>query len=449
MRIQSIKIEKLFNFFDHKIDLNLKEGITIIHSPNGYGKTIILKMLQSLFNQSFYIFFKIPFKIFSVTFDNGSQIEISKNNNKISQKYFNKQLNKNYDYEFEENNSEEFIEKIAPRRIRESFPYLERISPTLWIDVRTNIEYSTQEVLLKLEDEEPPGLFNDLKMKNIFSNIEFANIQRVYFIQDQRLLQKNTPRYRRHSEEPLWIESVLQNSKEISEIIKNTEREYAKLSQELDTNFVSRILENSIRKEKFTYQNIELLLKNLQDKITKLSKFGLYDIEVHNKTLKKFPSSLVNVGDSDLKVIFMSIEDQMKKLEVFDNLLKRIELFTEILNVKKLKFKKIQIDKNKGYIFKTDDEKDILASDLSSGEQNELILNYELIFKIQPNTLVLIDEPEISLHVEWQHDFLNDLEKIIQLQKIDFLIATHSPQIIGEKWNLTVRLEEPKRKSKK
>jgi len=65
-----------------------------------------------------------------------------------------------------------------------------------------------------------------------------------------------------------------------------------------------------------------------------------------------------------------------------------------------------------------------------------------LLFKAEENSLVLIDEPEISLHVVWQREFLNDIQEIIELQKIDVVIATHSPQIINDRWDLTVGLGE-------
>jgi predicted ATP-binding protein involved in virulence len=86
---------------------------------------------------------------------------------------------------------------------------------------------------------------------------------------------------------------------------------------------------------------------------------------------------------------------------------------------------------DKGFIFKTTDGKtELKLSELSSGEQHQIILLYELIFNLAPDTLVLIDEPEISLHVAWQELFISDLLKIMQLQKTQAIVATHSPQII-------------------
>ena len=79
---------------------------------------------------------------------------------------------------------------------------------------------------------------------------------------------------------------------------------------------------------------------------------------------------------------------------------------------------------------------------LSSGEQHELVLHYDLLFKTQPNTVVLIDEPEISLHIAWQKNFFLDLMKIVQISGFDAIVATHSPFIVGDKEDLMVDLDD-------
>ena len=67
---------------------------------------------------------------------------------------------------------------------------------------------------------------------------------------------------------------------------------------------------------------------------------------------------------------------------------------------------------------------------------------YNLIFEGQDNSVLLIDEPEISLHVVWQHHFMKDLEKVAKLRNLQILVATHSPQIIAERWEDTYDLLE-------
>ena len=55
--------------------------------------------------------------------------------------------------------------------------------------------------------------------------------------------------------------------------------------------------------------------------------------------------------------------------------------------------------------------------------------------------MILIDEPEISLHIAWQQSFLEDMEMIAALTRIRMMIATHSPDIINGRWDLTTGLE--------
>ena len=71
------------------------------------------------------------------------------------------------------------------------------------------------------------------------------------------------------------------------------------------------------------------------------------------------------------------------------------------------------------------------------------MLLYQLLFKVDKDSLILIDEPELSLHIAWQEEFLRDLKRIASVSSFDVLIATHSPQIIGERWDLTVELKGP------
>lgn len=67
---------------------------------------------------------------------------------------------------------------------------------------------------------------------------------------------------------------------------------------------------------------------------------------------------------------------------------------------------------------------------LSSGEQHFLVLFFELIFNAKNKQLVLIDEPEISLHVSWQVNMVDRLIEISNLNNNKFVLATHSPSIL-------------------
>ena len=97
----------------------------------------------------------------------------------------------------------------------------------------------------------------------------------------------------------------------------------------------------------------------------------------------------------------------------------------------------------------TSTNKEIDIELLSSGEKHLIVLFYELIFDTQPYTLIMIDEPEISLHVDWQIKFIKNLLKIRNsdvkdLNNIQFILATHSPQIVHNRRDLTHELKMEK-----
>ena len=149
------------------------------------------------------------------------------------------------------------------------------------------------------------------------------------------------------------------------------------------------------------------------------------------------------VDETTKGVLAVYLEDTEQKLSVLDELASRIDLFKKIVN-DHFVFKQMVVNKQRGFrFFSTRTEEELSLVHLSSGEQHELVLLYELLFRLEKNALILIDEPELSLHIAWQEQFLNDLQSIIALSPLDVLIATHSPQIVSDRWDLTVALKEP------
>ena len=83
--------------------------------------------------------------------------------------------------------------------------------------------------------------------------------------------------------------------------------------------------------------------------------------------------------------------------------------------------------------------KEAIASDkLSSGEKQMLsFLCYNTFYE---NTAIFIDEPELSLHVDWQRLLLQTL--LDQATGNQFFIATHSPFIYAKYPDKEIRLSE-------
>ncbi|RAS25887.1 AAA family ATPase [Paraburkholderia bryophila] len=69
--------------------------------------------------------------------------------------------------------------------------------------------------------------------------------------------------------------------------------------------------------------------------------------------------------------------------------------------------------------------------ELSSGEQQIVILAAKMVLHANTSTLFLIDEPEISLHVSWQRAIPKIFTTIGRRFRADVLVATHSPILIS------------------
>lgn len=77
------------------------------------------------------------------------------------------------------------------------------------------------------------------------------------------------------------------------------------------------------------------------------------------------------------------------------------------------------------------EKQSIDLADASSGQQQMLCSIFGLVAELTSDSLVLIDEPELSLHPTWQMSFLERLEAVLrQFDGCHVVIATHSPLIV-------------------
>ena len=109
-----------------------------------------------------------------------------------------------------------------------------------------------------------------------------------------------------------------------------------------------------------------------------------------------------------------------------------MNLFKEMLASKHFANKSIMFSPRHGYIIKSNNGEFLNEYQLSSGEQNEIVLLYRLVYEVPDYGLLLIDEPENSLHVAWQKMIVDDLMRIASVKKLQIIIATHSPSIVSK-----------------
>lgn len=446
--VKSIKIEGLFEMFQYKIEYPNSENVLIITGPNGFGKTQVLNILFNLFNRKFLFFDKLVFERITVCLSENIKIVIDKTSVPKDQKSeciefdeepkTQKITKKGIKFSFFENNREIEVVNFSVdsyanlmRKVTNHLPVM-KISEDKWIDRRNDQILGFDELLEIYADHLPAEM-----RKNIFGiktqkANEILKSINVHLIREQRLFKKvsNPERsYRSERDQTIMIATIKTYASELREIILEKSQQSFKISQQLDSTYPTRLISEKSKVSKEDYDKRFEKLKIKQDKLTRN---GLYESK----------QEVLSYSLDDAKALLVYLNDLEQKLSVFDELLEKLELFTSILNERRFTYKSIAIDREKGFHFKTTKNKILDLSELSSGEQHEVVLMYELIFKTRPGIMVLIDEPEISLHVSWQKEFLGDLLRIIKIQDFQVLIATHSPSIINDRWDLVYNLEK-------
>jgi energy-coupling factor transporter ATP-binding protein EcfA2 len=107
-------------------------------------------------------------------------------------------------------------------------------------------------------------------------------------------------------------------------------------------------------------------------------------------------------------------------------------LFIETINrLFQITGKVMDVKDNK-LAFKLKDETKIHWYDLSSGEKQLLIILLTVLCQDEKPAILMMDEPEISLHLEWQKELIKIIRTINP--NCQLIIVTHSPGIIMNGW---------------
>ncbi|RWS54421.1 ATP-binding protein [Enterobacter cloacae] len=83
----------------------------------------------------------------------------------------------------------------------------------------------------------------------------------------------------------------------------------------------------------------------------------------------------------------------------------------------------------------------IELTDLSSGEKHIITILGRATLSNMNGAVFVADEPELSLHLDWQRKILNSIKKLSPLSQI--IVATHSPAIFTKGIN-KINLEDCK-----
>lgn len=94
--------------------------------------------------------------------------------------------------------------------------------------------------------------------------------------------------------------------------------------------------------------------------------------------------------------------------------------------------KTIRIDPHTNHLIFLDDGEVIPLYKLSSGEKQLLLILLKVFLMEEQPYILLMDEPEISLHIEWQYKLFEEIRHLNPHCQI--ITSTHSPSLFGDGW---------------
>lgn len=258
-----------------------------------------------------------------------------------------------------------------------------------------------------------------------------VNVELFYEENEREVLESLT-----NSEGLTEVEKEAQKDIEFTDCLRNIKfynYDYRHNKTE-NRNYNSKIISKSFEKlkifPKLIYVPTEINFEEIKKAQTNLKKEYNFINIVDSYEIKDIPSY---IATRISKVA--NEEENLTMGQVRKKVFAEINGIFEILELD-VKLSEISKDENSMPIFTDSSGKKFGINELSSGEK-QLFLRTLAIKMLEPeNSIIMIDEPELSLHPKWQQKIVDVYRKIGRNNQI--ILATHSPHILGsvEKENI-------------
>jgi predicted ATPase len=400
MEYKQFYIEGLFGLYNHTIDFstsitpNKRASIIMLYGKNGIGKTTILRMIEGFMQLDFTVFREVKFNRAFLKFSNNEAISVTAiyNANKVL-KYL------QVDYK-------KIRVKLDPKKTGPLNPKEEDNQSKIKEKYKTSLkdfsfEFIDTERLIKKNLNEEMIFNEQIKQGKLRTRVErsessFLSEKVRVFITESQVY--NSRFFSR--DEPELFERILSNIEYPTKIdVPNLKKKISSIVKfEKDFQF-ERL---GITKEKWDKDTLtQILLKEHRKK----------EPSVHKLT----------IINSYLEVLESRNNEKISLAE-------RLLMFENLLN-EFLQDKTIAISRDKGFEITSINGDIILESQLSTGEYHLIYLTVLALCTTVKGTVIAIDEPEMSMHINWQSKLIKALLKISSKANPQFIFATHSPDI--------------------
>ncbi|HAY3561574.1 ATP-binding protein [Elizabethkingia meningoseptica] len=426
-KINNVKITNFWG--DKSVNIDFDKDINFLIGVNGSGKTTIINLIAATLTADFKTLDKIQFEKIEITLFprvnsrkklDTAIIMVEKKPREFSPfPQINYQL-KNYDSKnFRQFNLDD-IEEDQLYRYQKEILVRERLlrQYNYSNDINIELEKMVNVSWLSIHRMSGNRRRDDKSYEStIDQKIEELQIDLVkYFSQLNRKYAIETEKFQKYIFESLIDISHYTNTIENTSIDANKEKESLK----------------SI----FDYFKVSS--KNYSEKLDKY--FIEYNIAIDNA---KKNDGMISIKDFSfilgIKRIHAVVEEWNGIILKQTNINKNKEVFLTVIN-NLLQRKSIFINEKNELTVKTQSGKKFPLTNLSSGEKQLLIIFGQSLLQEEDSHIYIADEPELSLHIEWQEKLVNNLKSINPNSQIIF--ATHSPDIVSEYEEYVLKIED-------
>lgn len=421
-KIESVIIEDFWG--DKTVNLSFNDDINFLIGVNGSGKTTIINLIAACLKADFTTLDKAQFSRIRVDFFFDSEVK----------------------------NDKTYIEVV--KKEKPGSPY-----PNIIFNIKLPIEAKAKTFRLnELEEEMLFRYPHELRRQRFHMSGQVnrdINLSLQSFVNLTWLSIHRTSR-NQNQDEKSFESSIDQKIKELSsDLIKYfgvLDKRYSIETEKFQKNVFLSLIEgeNQVnllqtddldsQKEKDSLRQIFLLFKLQESEFSK-------QLDKHFKGFdeaKKILEDTKSIGLDKLSFLLGTrrihsiVQEWISLNEKKNNINKPKVTFIEELN-KLFQRKELYINEKNELLVRTQSGKEFNLINLSSGEKQLLIILGESLLQENKSHIYIADEPELSLHVDWQEKLVNSLKGVNPNSQIIF--ATHSPDIVGRHSNYVLHVE--------
>ena len=423
--IKRVELKGIHKRYD--LDISFNESLNVLHGQNGTGKSTLIHIIANIANCDFIRFAFLEFNSVKVTYSNNAYIKVTQLDG-VDDKQIRIESQTGEIFEFYRREAYEEIRESDDERFGRKYTSILKTKITEFVKSNNirHIESSyfpAFRTMLEAWSSQREMRHRPTKNMRVVSTEQATSFSRELF--GQFLPTINYP-------SPIEIERSLRD--EIRECQISIARYESSIFSDSFVKVFSALLDGNVADT-----NTEELLKEISTLTTDSTNSKLGDFEDNSNTYRDLQrlitmSSGANELASSAAGALSVYRDALKERqnfqqEAFKEVDKYFEVVNSFLDKKELTYvldKRRRIPKV-GLKFPDDTWSSIKV--MSSGERQLLTMLYA-VNKMSGNSAVLIDEPELSLHIDWQEELLGQMME--QLGNRQIIVCTHSPAIASD-----------------